>query len=133
MGNLQTWMIFFAGLLIVGVLAVIVLAALLKAIARQMAFSSDKLPTTDSGKAGLAVSEQSLRKSDNRLQALLVLLTVLLSTAAGTVMSSMNKNWKISPSTGALIGSLVGLLIGLIASGILIMVIRKRRKPVRNS
>jgi len=69
----------------------------------------------------------NVRWSDNRFQALFVLVSVILGSLAGAVLAALNAPWDLPWFGGALIGAFAGLVIGVFASGIILMFYRAAR------
>ena len=73
------------------------------------------------------VTGLNVRKSDNRFQAIFILVTILLLAAVGAVLAAINGEWDLPWYAGALIGAFAGLVLGFFASGIFLMIYRAVR------
>ena len=69
----------------------------------------------------------NVRKSDNKFQAIFILIAVLLLAAVGTLLALLNSDWGLPWYGGAMIGAFAGLVIGVFASGIFLMFYRAIR------
>lgn len=69
----------------------------------------------------------NVRWSDNRLQAIIVFISVIVLSIVGAVFAILNADWNLPWYGGVLIGSFAGLVIGIFASGIFLMVYRAAR------
>jgi hypothetical protein len=69
----------------------------------------------------------NVRKSDNKFQAIFIVVSILLSAAVGAVVVALNGQWEMPWYAGALAGAFAGLVIGFFASGIVLMVFRAVR------
>lgn len=67
------------------------------------------------------------RLSDNRFQAIFVLVSVLIAALIGMVLSWANPRWGLPIYGGALVGSFGGLIFGIFTSGIFLMIYRAAR------
>jgi hypothetical protein len=70
------------------------------------------------------VASAADRGRDNRNQACIILIVVILSATIGIFMSLRNQETGIHWIGGAFLGTIGGLVIGLVASGTIIMAIR---------
>jgi hypothetical protein len=73
------------------------------------------------------VTGVNVRWSDNKFQAVFVLISAALATLAGSLLAGLNPQWEMSWRSGAMIGLIVGLVLGVFASGICLMVYRTVR------
>ncbi len=73
------------------------------------------------------VTGLNVRVSDNKFQAIFILVAVLLFAAAGAVLALLNGAWELPWYGGALIGAFAGLVIGFFASGTFLMIYRAIR------
>ena len=70
------------------------------------------------------VTGVNVRKSDNVLQAIVVLITMVLLAVVGVILTALNRDWELPWFAGALIGAFAGLVTGIFASGIFLMFYR---------
>jgi hypothetical protein len=73
------------------------------------------------------VTGVNVRWSDNKFQALFVLISMVVSSLLGALLAVLNSQWDLPWYGGALIGSFAGLVIGIFASGIFLMFYRAAR------
>ena len=73
------------------------------------------------------VAGLNVRKSDNKFQAIFILISVVLLAAIGSVAAIVMKSWELPWFGGAIFGGFAGLLIGFFASGIFLMIYRTVR------
>ena len=69
----------------------------------------------------------NVRKSDNRFQAIFILISVLVLAAVGSIATPLSTDGEIPWYGGAIFGVIAGLVIGLFASGIFLMFYRAAR------
>ncbi len=69
----------------------------------------------------------NMRKSDNKFQAIFILISVLVCAGLGAGLAAMKPKWDLPPEAGALFGAFAGLVVGLFASGIILMIYRAVR------
>ena len=94
--------------------------------------SEDQPQSVSSGRAAYnvvsdTVTGVNVRWSDNRFQAVFVLVSVVLASLTGGILAAMNSGWNLPWYGGALIGAFAGLVVGLFASGIFLMFFRAVR------
>jgi len=73
------------------------------------------------------VTGLNVRKSDNKFQAIVVLVSVFSFATVGAILSSIVVQWNLPWYGGALIGAFAGLVIGVFSSGIFLMIYRAKR------
>ncbi|MEQ1904428.1 MAG: hypothetical protein ABL888_09605 [Pirellulaceae bacterium] len=73
------------------------------------------------------VSGVNVRWSDNKFQAIFVLISMVVSSLLGALLAVLNSQWDLPWYGGALVGSFAGLVIGIFASGIFLMFYRAAR------
>ncbi len=73
------------------------------------------------------VTGVNARWSDNRFQAIFVLISILIASLIGAMLVAINSQWKLPWYAGALFGSFAGLLIGVFGSGVYLMFYRAIR------
>ena len=73
------------------------------------------------------VTGVNVRWSDNKLQAVFVLASVVLASLLGAILAALNARWNLPWFGGALIGSFAGLVVGIFASGVFLMFYRAAR------
>ncbi|MCA9056940.1 MAG: hypothetical protein KDA85_00515 [Planctomycetaceae bacterium] len=73
------------------------------------------------------VTGVNLRWSDNKFQALCILVSVLLLAFVGAAAAALNSGWQLPWYGGAGIGASAGLVIGTFGSGIFLMIYRAVR------
>jgi hypothetical protein len=73
------------------------------------------------------VTGVNVRWSDNRFQAIFVLISMVATSLLGALLAAINSQWNLPWYVGALIGSFAGLVIGILASGIFLMFYRAAR------
>ncbi len=69
----------------------------------------------------------NVRRSDNKFQAIFILVAMLVSASVGAGLAVFNSGGKLPWYGGALIGAFAGLVIGVFASGIVLMIYRAVR------
>jgi MFS family permease len=146
MGDAKSWLIFLIGVFAIALFGLVLLVAILSGIVVLVKRLSRK-PTefTSNPTSGKPASDHSsvshsaynvvadtviglnARKSDNRFQAIFILVSVMISSVTGALAAFLNDEWRVSWIGGAVIGAVAGLVIGLILSGALIMVFRAAR------
>ncbi len=94
--------------------------------------SHDGIPTVTPGHAAYnivtdTVTGVNVRWSDNRLQAVIVIASMVAASLVGAILAALNSQWKLPWYGGALIGSFAGLVIGIFGSGIFLMIYRASR------
>lgn len=92
----------------------------------------DQAQSISSGRAAYnvvsdTVTGVNVRWSDNKFQAVFVLVSVTVASLIGAILAALNAQWNLPWYGGALIGSFVGLVIGIIASGVFLMFYRAAR------
>lgn len=147
MGDANSWLIFLIGWFAVTMFGIALLVALIAGavvlLRRRSAKNATQLQqdsNPDNVSSGQASAGQAaynivsdtviglnIRKSDNRFQAIFILVTVLLLAAVGAVAALLNAEWSLPWFGGALIGAFAGLIIGVLASGIFLMFYRAIR------
>ncbi len=73
------------------------------------------------------VTGVNLRWSDNRFQAIFVLISVAVIALLGAILAALNSGWNLPWYGGALVGSFVGLVFGILGSGVILMLYRAAR------
>jgi len=73
------------------------------------------------------VTGVNVRWSDNRFQAICVLISIVATSLLGALLAALNSRWNLPWYGGALIGSFAGLVIGIFGSGIFLMFYRAAR------
>jgi hypothetical protein len=73
------------------------------------------------------VTGVNVRGSDNRFQAVFILVTIVLLAAVGALLARWNRDWQLPWYGGALFGAFAGLVAGFFASGIFLMIYRAVR------
>lgn len=73
------------------------------------------------------VTGVNVRWSDNRFQAIFVIISMTIASLIGAILAASNSHWKLPWYGGALCGSFVGLLFGVFGSGIYLMFFRAIR------
>lgn len=73
------------------------------------------------------VTGVNVRWSDNKFQAIFVLLSIVATALLGALLAAFNSRWNLPWYGGALIGSFAGLVIGILGSGIFLMFYRAVR------
>ena len=69
----------------------------------------------------------NVRKSDNKFQALFVLVSMLVGAAVLAFLAWLKPQWGMPWYAGAMVGALAGMVIGFFASGIYLMIYRAVR------
>ena len=69
----------------------------------------------------------NVRGSDNKFQAIFVMVSVLICAGIMIVLSLINSDWDLPWFAAALVGVFAGLLIGVFLSGIYLMIYRAKR------
>ena len=69
----------------------------------------------------------NVRGSDNKFQAIFVLVSVLICSAVMIVLAMINDQWNLPLIGAALIGVFVGLIAGVFLSGTYLMIYRAKR------
>jgi hypothetical protein len=73
------------------------------------------------------VTGVNVRWSDNKFQAVFVVISIIVAASLGALLAAINTQWNLPWYGGALIGSFAGLVIGILASGIFLMFYRAAR------
>ncbi|MEZ6137121.1 MAG: hypothetical protein R3C53_19685 [Pirellulaceae bacterium] len=73
------------------------------------------------------VTGVNIRWSDNKFQAICVLVSTLLAAITGAILAAVNTSWRMPWYAGALVGAFPGLVLGILGSGIFLMVYRVAR------
>lgn len=73
------------------------------------------------------VTGVNVRWSDNKFQAIFVLISMVVIAALGALLAALNAQWNLPWFGGALIGAFLGLVIGVLGSGIFLMFYRAAR------
>ena len=73
------------------------------------------------------VTGVNARKSDNKFQAIFILVSIPIFAVVGAIVVLFQPHWMIPWVGGAVLGAFAGLLIGLIASGTVLMLYRGKR------
>ncbi len=130
MGNPTSWLIFFAGLTLVGMLLTGLVVAIiwqLKSMTKQIqnnASSRSQSRQTDP----FNDSETSIAKSpQNFAQLIAILLSTLLFAIAGVVSALLFRDFEFAWQQGLMIGSVVGLVVGLLVSGTWLMILNSKK------
>lgn len=94
--------------------------------------SEDSSPTTNPANAAYnvvsdTVTGVNVRWSDNRFQAIVVTISMLVLSFFGAVLAALNSQWNLPWYGGALAGAFAGLVVGVFGSGIFLMVYRAVR------
>lgn len=92
----------------------------------------DKQKPVSSGKAAYnvvtdTVTGVNVRGSDNKIQAIFVVASMLLFALIGAVAAALNSDWNLPWYGGALIGGFLGAIVGVFTSGIFLMFYRASR------
>ena len=69
----------------------------------------------------------NVRMSDNIIQGLIILITVILLATTGAIVALLNPDWGLPWLTAVMMGAFAGLVIGFFASGVFLMVYRTVR------
>lgn len=70
------------------------------------------------------VTGLNLRMSDNKFQAIVVVLSMVMASVLGAIAAALNVSWELPWYGGALIGSFAGLVFGTLGSGMFLMFYR---------
>ena len=70
------------------------------------------------------VTGLNMRKSDNKFQAIFILVSALSLALVFAILAALNPGWDLPWFAGALAGGFIGLVFGLFASGIYLMIYR---------
>jgi hypothetical protein len=73
------------------------------------------------------VTGLNVRKSDNKFQAVFILLAMVLFAGVGIGIVAIQPAWEIPWYGGAILGGFAGMVIGFFASGIFLMIYRANR------
>ncbi len=73
------------------------------------------------------VTGVNVRWSDNKFQAVFVIVSIALAAFLGAILAWLNTQWNLPWFGGAMIGSFLGLVVGIFASGIFLMIYRAAR------
>lgn len=73
------------------------------------------------------VTGVNVRWSDNKFQAIFVLVSMVVMALLGALLAALNSQWDLPWFGGALVGSFAGLVIGIFGSGIFLMFYRAAR------
>lgn len=73
------------------------------------------------------VTGVNVRGSDNVLQAIFVLASIVLFAAIGAIAARLNPSWNLPWYAGALIFGFGGMVIGAFTSGLFLMIYRALR------
>lgn len=73
------------------------------------------------------VTGVNVRWSDNRFQAICVLVSMVVTSLLGALIAALNPSWNLPWYGGALIGSFIGLVVGILGSGVFLMFYRAAR------
>ncbi len=68
-----------------------------------------------------------MRWSDNKFQAVFVIISVMLAASVGAILAALNPRSGLPWYGGAALGAFAGLVIGIFSSGIFLMVYRAAR------
>lgn len=94
--------------------------------------SEGSSPTTHPANAAYnvvsdTVTGVNVRWSDNRFQAIVVTISMLILSFFGAALAALNSQWNLPWYGGALAGAFAGLVVGVFGSGIFLMVYRAVR------
>jgi hypothetical protein len=73
------------------------------------------------------VTGLNVRKSDNKLQAIFIFVSLLIFAAIFAFLALINPGWNLPWYGGAVVGAFLGLVFGFFTSGIFLMVFRAIR------
>ena len=69
----------------------------------------------------------NIRKDDNKLQAIIILVSVLLFATITALVALISPSWNLPWYGGAVLGAFAGLVIGFFTSGLFLMIYRALR------